>query len=532
MALRLRVTPDRASYRPGDVLAAVVEAVTEPVTGAVQAAATHLEALQIELCAAERVDLNWVTGQYRTGSSITEKDNRRVTRAMLQMKPIRLCERATLLPGSRRLYLVRIQLPDTLPPSFKGSAVRYSYQLEAKATFAPQSWKGSTPSSTAQSSEFQSQSSTPSADSPPQRTVQALTATANTSPHLVRYSSSSNLKLSRGREAVGQQRKGPGTVHVKTPVHLWPAAESAEHLQGGNAIIAGDDADVCSVSYSLDIQEPLELCIDVTDLLDPEAEIPAAVPRRQASFPPKATGDMSAKAGQGKAHHGPSRTPTAADLSSTPRDEADDESALAVNGASDMPSTARSRLVRQAAPPSAGPAPSPSSVAAESNALRSYNLKVGEHPLVRLALHPPLEGRLQLGATIAGTLDFRFSQEAAQQSSAAPKCVQVVVMLETEEVVQDRWQAPSKRQVGPVRKVYDEHQELTADTILTHFMFSLPFEECPTFSTHLVQHRWVLRFEFTATYQQHGSSWGLSRANKSPEQITWLLPILVWPPTC
>ena len=117
----------------------------------------------------------------------------------------------------------RIQLPDTLPPSFKGSAVRYSYQLEAKATFAPQSWKGSTPSSTAQSSEFQSQSSTPSADSPPQRTVQALTATANTSPHLVRYSSSSNLKLSRGREAVGQQRKGPGTVHVKTPVHLWPA---------------------------------------------------------------------------------------------------------------------------------------------------------------------------------------------------------------------------------------------------------------------------------------------------------------------
>ena len=41
-------------------------------------------------------------------------------------------------------------------------------------------------------------------------------------------------------------------------------AESAEHLQGGNAIIAGDDADVCSVSYSLDIQEPLELCIDVT----------------------------------------------------------------------------------------------------------------------------------------------------------------------------------------------------------------------------------------------------------------------------
>ena len=81
-----------------------------------------------------------------------------------------------------------------------------------------------------------------------------------------------------------------------------------------------------------------------------------------------------------------------------------------------------------------------------------------------------------------------------------------------------------------VVQVYDEHQELTANTILTHFMFSLPFEECPTFSTHLVQHKWVLRFEFTATYQQKGSGWGLGKTNKSPEQITWLLPILVWPP--
>ncbi|DBB14851.1 hypothetical protein WJX82_007806 [Trebouxia sp. C0006] len=529
MALRLRVTPDRASYRPGDVLAAVVEVVTEPVSGAVQAAATHLEALQIELCASERVDLNWVTGKYRAGSSITEKDNRRVARPVLTMKPVRLCEHSTLLPGSRRLYLVRIQLPDTLPPSFKGSAVRYSYQLEAKATFAPQSWRKGTPSSTAQSSEFHSQPSTPSTDSPPQRTVQALNATSNSSPHLVRYSSSSNLKLSRGREAVGQQqRKGPGIVHVKTPVHLWPAPESAEQSQNGNGIVAGDDAEPASVSYPLDLQEPLDLCIDVTDLLDAEAEVPHAIPRRQASFA-RGTGDMSAKAGSGKSQF---RTPTAADAANGVRDQdgALEGPSATVNGGSETPSTARSRVVRQAAPPSAGPAPSPSFAAADSGALRSYNLKVGDQPLVRLALHPPLEGRLQLGATIAGTLDFRFSQEAAQQSSAAPNCAQVVVMLETEEVVQDRWQAPSKRQTGPVRKVYDEHQELTANTILTHFMFSLPFEECPTFSTHLVQHKWVLRFEFTATYQQKGSDWGLGKTNKSPEQITWLLPILVWPP--
>ncbi|DBB01899.1 TPA: hypothetical protein ACH3X1_000495 [Trebouxia sp. C0004] len=416
-----------------------------------------------------------------------------------------------------------MQLPDTLPPSFKGSAVRYSYQLEAKATFAPLLWKGGTPLSTAQSSDFHSQSSTPSADSPPQRTAQSLNAASNSSPHLVRYSSSSNLKLSRGREAVGQQqRKGPGIVHVKTP------AEPAEQSQTGNGIVAGDDAELASVSYPLDLQETLDLCVDVTDLLDAEAEVPHAIPRRQASFA-RSTGDMSARAGSGKSQF---RTPTAAEAANGVKDQdgALEGSSATANRGSDTPSTAKSRLVRHAVPPSAGPAPSPSFAAADSSALRSYNLKVGDQPLVRLALHPPLEGRLQLGATIAGTLDFRFSQEAAQQSGAAPKCVQVVVMLETEEVVQDRWQAPGKRQTGPVRKVYDEHQELTANTILTHFMFSLPFEECPTFSTHLVQYKWVLRFEFTATYQQKGSGWGLGKTNTSPEQITWLLPILVWPP--
>lgn len=54
---------------------------------------------------------------------------------------------------------------------------------------------------------------------------------------------------------------------------------------------------------------------------------------------------------------------------------------------------------------------------------------MGDHPLVRIALHPPMEGPFQLGCTLAGTLDFRQSQEAAAQSPATPKCVQVSPIL-------------------------------------------------------------------------------------------------------
>ena len=49
------------------------------------------------------------------------------------------------------------------------------------------------------------------------------------------------------------------------------------------------------------------------DLMDPGAEIPHALPRRQSSFA-KANGDLNAKSSQGKGHAAPSRTPTAAGI--------------------------------------------------------------------------------------------------------------------------------------------------------------------------------------------------------------------------
>lgn len=61
--------------------------------------------------------------------------------------------------------------------------------------------------------------------------------------------------------------------------------------------------------------------------------------------------------------------------------------------------------------------------------------RIGEQPLVRVTLHPPLEGSLQPGATLAGTLDFSQPAAAAQRTAAgggsssaaphAPRCMQV-----------------------------------------------------------------------------------------------------------
>ena len=76
-------------------------------------------------------------------------------------------------------------------------------------------------------------------------------------------------------------------------------------------------------------------------------------------------------------------------------------------------------------------------------------------------------------------------------------------------------------------QVYDEHQELTPDTLLTHFMFSLPFDAPASFANPLLSLQWVLRFEFTASFLPAQSAWSLSAPSRTIEQISWALPVLV-----
>ena len=54
--------------------------------------------------------------------------------------------------------------------------------------------------------------------------------------------------------------------------------------------------------------------------------------------------------------------------------------------------------------------------------------RIGDQPLVRVSLHPPLEGSLQPGSTLAGTLDFSHAVPADGGQPGAgptPRCMQV-----------------------------------------------------------------------------------------------------------
>lgn len=73
--------------------------------------------------------------------------------------------------------------------------------------------------------------------------------------------------------------------------------------------------------------------------------------------------------------------------------------------------------------------------------------------------------------------------------------------------------------------MYDEHVELTQDTLLTHFMFTIPGDAPAMFATQLVALRWVLRFELAAMWVGGGGR------RKPPETLSWVLPVAVFPPS-
>ena len=79
-------------------------------------------------------------------------------------------------------------------------------------------------------------------------------------------------------------------------------------------------------------------------------------------------------------------------------------------------------------------------------------------------------------------------------------------------------------------QVVEEFHQLTPDTVMAHFLFSVPQNLPVTLATPLVSLRWVLRFEFTLNTRVQSSGWGLKPTAALPQQMTWLLPVLVRPP--
>ncbi|GFH06474.1 DUF3656 domain-containing protein [Haematococcus lacustris] len=108
------------------------------------------------------------------------------------------------------------------------------------------------------------------------------------------------------------------------------------------------------------------------------------------------------------------------------------------------------------------------------------------------------------GATFGGLLDLRpqpgppVGPQAAGPGPGLPAapaagqllCHQLVILLETEEVISPAHRTRSRGTTGGViRKLHGEHQEMTTGLSMTHFLFSVPLLATPSFRTPMVSLR-------------------------------------------
>lgn len=134
MPLCVEVVSQRSSFRPGEVYRANIELVNQD--DAHLETIYVLDALTISCRGVEIVDPSWIASEYWNNNSKRGKETRRITRTLFKSQPSQILERLVLLgPRGTKQFAVSCTLPNNLPPSFKGTSVRYSYELEVLVNY-------------------------------------------------------------------------------------------------------------------------------------------------------------------------------------------------------------------------------------------------------------------------------------------------------------------------------------------------------------------------------------------------------------
>nr|CAB3488629.1 unnamed protein product [Digitaria exilis] len=122
---------------------------------------------------------------------------------------------------------------------------------------------------------------------------------------------------------------------------------------------------------------------------------------------------------------------------------------------------------------------------------RSYNIRIDDQVLLRFSPKNS-DSTYYFGDMIGGALTFFHG-------TGKRRCLEVSITLETSESINPRALHPSRRGSPTITKLHSEHHEVVADLHQTSFLFSIPIDGPMSFSTSKVTVQWSLRFEFFTT---------------------------------
>ncbi|XP_024544901.1 uncharacterized protein LOC9644561 [Selaginella moellendorffii] len=461
---------DRKVYRPGDAVTATVE-ISNPASASDGGDLILVEEFAVEVRGTEKLDPQWIVTPKPPG--LKQKRGERIF--LESCGP--LVSGVFVEGGLTRSYLVRTVLPKLLPPSFRGTAVRYFYHLTATIR-----WKFVATENGSSS-------------------VQAALPLEKRIPITV-WTMPNNSGLSA---ELNESHKNGGIVPsslVEAELQ-WKENSAYSEWTGTASTFSGLEDDISSQgseSVSHSPKGSLENNFDRLVLQSP-ALTPRTQPRSEESNRPALKKQiLMASFSDEIPKHSQRTLDTSLSGNWSPWNR------FPMDG---FPSEQEDDSRTDS---------SPGHVKG-----KAYNIRLGNQVLVRISPKNP-DAVHYFGDTIAGVISF-------PEESDSRKCLEVSVVLEIREVLNVLHLHPSRKNSQVISKIQSEYHEVVADVSQTHFLFSIPLDGPASFSTPHVTVQWVLRFEFVATPGNvEWSKYAHPLEIKDRETGEWTLPITVHAP--
>ncbi|XP_058743379.1 uncharacterized protein LOC131616143 [Vicia villosa] len=473
----LKLETDKQVYRPGDPVIITIQ-----ISNPSNAYSFLMERLSFEIRGIEKLDTQW----FVTQKALPGSRQRRGEHVFVDSSTPILVANQIINAGASKSYVVRTMLPSIIPPSYKGSNIRYLYYVRSAITGG---W----------------------------------------------------LILENGQSR-SEPTKDVTDLEVRIPLQIWVNQKS-------NGFPKDDDI-VPLTTVQLDIfwkemdgDADWVRANDIDDGVDEDYDSSRDDISSVSSYNPTKENmyrgygsSLSLRSSSARSLNRDALEGHRTSLSSNialPRLSVAE--VLSDSGA-DALSTQKSFAMEQqkfgkqfSAEDDAGVSSSPEAGGVESLSSegfirgRSYNIRLDDQILLKFSPKNS-DSTYYFSDMIGGTLTF-FHEEGAR------RCLEISVTLETSETINRRFVHPSRRNSPTITKVQSDHHEVVADLLQTSFLFSVPMDGPMTFSTPHVSVQWVLRFEFYTTPKfVDWTKYEHPLLIERREKTEWVLPITVHAP--
>ncbi|XP_021724687.1 uncharacterized protein LOC110692004 [Chenopodium quinoa] len=476
----LKLETDKNVYRPGDEVLVTIElqnpsdpSNSHEITSSSERSLL-LERLGFELKGVEKLDTQWFTAQ----KPLPGSKQRKGEHVFLDYSTTSLVSNQIISSGATKKYVVRTVLPSIIPPSYRGTTIRYLYYV--RSTFSGQ-WlileNGHSESDLAQN-------------------ITGLEARVPLQIWVTQQASGIIIEEGQADGIVPIQT-------IQTDIY-WKELDGDSEWVRANDIYDGVEEgydssrdEVLSVSSYNPSRDSLHKSFGSSLSLQGSASRSFREPPLHAEADEvlhNSIGDILS-----------SKSPSVI----SPRQQRGYSKTFSKDEDEKGPSS---------------PIQTTESAASEGSMRgRSYNIKLDDQVLLRFSPKKS-DSNYYFSDMIGGTLTF-FHEEGTR------RCLEVSITLEISETINRRSVHPSRKNSPTLTKVHSDHHEVVADLVQTSFLFSIPMDGPMSFSTPHVSVQWALRFEFFTTPRNiDWSRYGHPLLVEGRDKCEWCLPINVHAP--